>query len=166
MANLFDIAERYKNVANLTELVASGEMEEEMLEQALQSMEGELTEKLANITYIMKNNEADVKLIDEEIKRLQARKKALNSTLNRLNQYMFDCLKLAKVKKISDSLNTWSIAKNPVSVEILDESLLSDKYLIREEVVKIDKKLLLAELKAGAEIEGANLKQGERLSVK
>lgn len=163
MANLFDISSRFKNLA---ELVESGEVSPEVMEEALKSVEGELTEKLQNITYIIRNNESDIATIDEEIKRLQARKKSLTGNIDRLKTYMLDCMKIADVKKINTSLNTWSIAKNPASVNITDESLLPKEYIITEVVNKVDKKAILTVLKDGIEIKGAELKQGERLAIK
>ncbi len=163
MANLFDISSRFKNLA---ELVESGEVSPEVMEEALESVEGELTEKLQNITYIIRNNESDIATIDEEIKRLQARKKSLTGNIDRLKTYMLDCMKIADVKKINTSLNTWSIAKNPASVNITDESLLPKEYIITEVVNKVDKKAILTVLKDGIEIKGAELKQGERLAIK
>ena len=65
MANLFEISERYKNLA---ELVGNQDIEPEVIEEALRSVEGELSDKLQNITYIIKREESDINLIDEEIK--------------------------------------------------------------------------------------------------
>ena len=163
MANLFEISERYKNLA---ELVGSQDIEPEVIEEALRSVEGELSDKLQNITYIIKREESDINLIDEEIKRLQARKKAISGNVDRLKQYMFEAMKFADVKKVNTSLNTWSIAKNPASVNILDESLIDSQYIVVETVTKVDKKKLLTDLKNGLEVAGAEIKQGERLSIK
>lgn len=166
MANLFEIAERFKALSECVELVASGELEAEVLEESLNTLEGELSDKLQNITYIIRKQEADLILIDEEVKRLQARKKALNSNIDRLKQYMFDAMKLSGTKKIGTALNTWTIAKNPVSVNIVDESALDTEYIIKEEVSKVDKKKLLADLKQGLEVTGAELRQSERIAIK
>lgn len=163
MANLFEISERYKNLA---ELVGNQDIEPEAIEEALRSVEGELSEKLQNITYIVKKEESDINLIDEEIKRLQARKKAISKNVDRLKQYMFEAMKFADVKKVNTSLNTWSIAKNPASVNILDESLIDSQYIVVETVTKVDKKKLLTDLKNGLEVTGAEIKQGERLTIK
>ena len=163
MANLFEISERYKNLA---ELVGNQDIEPEVIEEALRSVEGELSDKLQNITYIIKREESDINLIDEEIKRLQARKKAISNNVDRLKQYMFEAMKFADVKKVNTSLNTWSIAKNPASVNILDESLIDSQYIVVETVTKVDKKKLLTDLKNGLEVAGAEIKQGERLTIK
>lgn len=166
MANLFEIAERFKALSECVELVASGELEAEVLEESLNTLEGELSDKLQNITYIIRKQEADLILIDEEVKRLQARKKTLNSSIDRLKQYMYNAMKLTGAKKVSTALNTWSIAKNPLSVNIIDESGIDDNYLIKEVVTKVDKKKILADLKEGKEVQGAELKQSERIAIK
>ena len=125
-----------------------------------------MSEKLQNITYIIKREESDLNIIDLEIKRLQERKKSKANNIDRLKCYMFEAMKFAEVKKVNTSLNTWSIAKNPASVNIVNESAIDSQYIITETVTKIDKKKLLADLKDGVEVVGAEIKQGERLVIK
>ena len=161
--SLFNITERYINILELCE---NPEVTPEMLEEALKSMDGELNDKLENICAFIKSLDGDVAVIDNEIARLQARKKTINNKISSLKDYMENCLRMLELRKVKTSLNTISIQKNPPSIEILDETLIPEEFKSVETVTKIDKKALLKAIKDGEEISGANLKTSEGLRIR
>ena len=163
MSSLFDISQRYINILELCE---NPEITPEMLEEALQSMEGELTEKLENIVAFIRSLEGDVTVIDNEVARLQARKKTINNKISSLKDYMENCLRMLELRKVKTSLNTISIQKNPPSIEILDETLIPEEFKSVETVTKIDKKALLKAVKETGEIAGVSLKTSEGLRIR
>ena len=59
----------------------------------------------------------------------------------------------------------FSIQKNPVSVNITDENILPEDYLIPQPP-KVDKSSLKEALKNGIEVPGAELKQTEGLRIR
>lgn len=65
MSNLLDIAERFKNVADL---IDNEEIEPALLEGALAEIEGEISQKLTNITRIIDKGNSDIVFIEKEIK--------------------------------------------------------------------------------------------------
>ena len=164
MANsLFLIAERYSNILELCE---NAEVPVEMLEEALQEMDGELTEKLENIVSFIKSMNGDIEVIDNEIARLQARKKTINNKITSLKDYTENCLKMLDLKKVKTSLNTISIQNNPPSIEVVDEALIPDEFKSIETVTKIDKKAILKAIKEGSEIAGSRLSQTMSLRIR
>lgn len=166
MAKLFEIAERYRNLEELADLVNSGELEEEILVGALTEVEGELGDKLSNITKLIKEMNTDILGIDTEIERLTSRKKRTKNSIERLEEYMFNCMKVAGLKKTSDGLNTWSIAKKPKSVKILNEDKIPEEFMVHKVTTSVNKKALKAALENGEVIEGAEISQGETLRIK
>ena len=161
--SLFNITERYINILELCE---NPEVTPEMLEEALKSMDGELNDKLENICAFIKSLDGDVAVIDNEIARLQARKKTINNKISSLKDYMENCLRMLELRKVKTSLNTISIQKNPSSIEILDETLIPEEFKSVETVTKIDKKALLKAVKETGEIAGVSLKTSEGLRIR
>ncbi len=163
MANLIELSMAYKNLA---ELVHNEEVDTEMLEEALQGVEGELTEKLESITYILRGMESDTEAIDKEIERLTKRKKSLKGSYDRLKDYMLVSMRVAGTTQIKTPLNTWSVRKTPPSLIIEDENNVPNDF--KQEVVKvhIDKKALKQALKEGAEFEGVKLVSKETINIK
>lgn len=68
-------------------------------------------------------------------------------------------------EKFKTALNSYSIANNPPSLDITDESLIPKQYYI-EQQPKLDKKELLKVVKDGLEIKGVELKQSRSLRVR
>lgn len=163
MANLIELSQNYKN---LMELVHNEEVDPGMLEQALQCAEGELTDKLESITYILRGMESDTEAIDKEIERLKKRKQTLSNSYDRLKDYMMVSMKVAGTTQIKTALNTWTVRKTPPSLIIEDEDNIPSEF--KNEVIKvqIDKKALKQAVKEGAEFEGVRLESKEVINIK
>ena len=166
MGKLFDIAERYKNIEELSELVNSGELDAEVLQNALNEVEGELTDKLNNITYIVRKLEGEMATIKAEKERLDKREKTTKKTVENLKSYMFNAMKFTDTKKLSNGLNTWTIAKSPKSVLITDEKAIREEFKTEKVTIAVDKKKIKEAIENGEIIDGAELIQNESLRIK
>ena len=161
--SLFDISERYLNIA---ELLDNPDIPEEMLVEALDGIKEEFTAKADNVVRFIKSIEGDCETLKKEEKRLSEKRKALENKANRMKQYLEDNMRLTGNTKFKTAFYSYSIQANPPSVDISNEDLVPDTYKTVETIVKIDKKQLLADIKSGLEIEGASLKQGSSLRVR
>jgi phage host-nuclease inhibitor protein Gam len=75
-------------------------------------------------------------------------------------------MEIRGVKKLETSLGNISIRKTPPSVNVLDENLIPLEYIETKQVMSIDKKLILGDLKDGLVIPGVEIKQGTSLTIK
>lgn len=162
MANLYEITERYNN---LLELLDNEETTEDVLSSALNDVQDEFNEKALNIVKFIKNLESDVNGLDAEEKRLKAKKMAYKNKIDGLKKYLENGLIVSGFKKLDLGVFNISIAKNPASVNILDEKLIDKKYLIEQEP-KIDKKAILNDLKNNIDVKGCEIHQAESLRIK
>lgn len=162
-ATLFDISQRYSNILDLLE---DADIPEGALDEALETMDGELEDKLQNISAFIKSLDGDISTIDNEIVRLQNRKRVTSNKIVALKTYIENCLKMLDIKKYKTPLNTFSIQKNPPSVEIVDETLIPENFKSTETIIKIDKKAILKALKEDTKVEGVIKKQTESLRIK
>ena len=64
--------------------------------------------------------------------------------------------------KFKTALNSYSIANNPPSIEVTNESLIPKSYWI-EQAPKLNKKEMLVDIKNGIEIKGAEVIQTRSL---
>lgn len=160
---LYEIAERYKN---LEELLGNPDIEESMIAEVLDKVDGEFEEKAENIGKFIKVLDANSKAIDEEIKRLTKLKKSNDNQKNWFKNYLYNSMKLLdKLKFKTKFFNFW-IQKNPISLKITDETKLPDTYKETEMITTINKEALKEDLKSGLAIEGAELVQGEGLRIR
>jgi hypothetical protein len=100
-----------------------------------------------------------------EIKRLQANKQTYENAAKRLKQNIFDSMIATGKRKIEGRLFKFSIAKNPQSVKVLDETKIPKKYFVKQ-APTLDVKGISELLKSGIKVRGVQLQQGESLRIK
>jgi hypothetical protein len=141
------------------ELASDPEIPAEALADTLEALEGEFNEKAIAISHVLKNTDGDVGAIDEEIKRLQLRKKFMTSGKERLKAYLRDNMQRLGIKKITSPLFTISLRAPAKSVHIIDEAMLTDEYF--RTTYTVNKAAITAALKAGGIVAGAELIDGK-----
>lgn len=161
MASLFDLSTDYQQ---LYELIAEQE-DEQILKDTLASINDAIEDKADGYVAVIKTLEGDNKAIDEEIKRLRQRKTSNQNGVKRLKESLQEVMEQTGKEKFKTALNSYSIANNPPSLDITDESLIPKQYYI-EQQPKLDKKELLKVVKDGLEIKGVELKQSRSLRVR
>ena len=161
MPSLFDLSTDYQQ---LYDLIAEQE-DEQILKDTLASINDAIEDKADGYVAVIKTLEGDNKAIDEEIKRLRQRKTSNQNGVKRLKESLQEVMEQTGKEKFKTALNSYSIANNPPSVDITDESLIPKQYYI-EQQPKLDKKELLKVVKDGLEIKGVELKQSRSLRVR
>ena len=162
------MASLYELTSDLRELqdIDFTEAQEEQINQINDIIKAQIDSKGTGIIAVIRNEESDIEGIKAEIKRLQDLKKSKENRIENLKKYTKECLEDANIKKVSTSLGNMTVRKNPASVEIIDESLISDDYKRVITEIKVDKKAILADLKEGVVVEGAALKNSTSLMIK
>lgn len=164
MGQLYDIAERYKN---LEELAENEDLDKETINEILKAKDGidvELKIKCENIGRLIRNLTAKAEMIEKEGKFLAAKKKRAEKNVRNLKLYLYDCLKLTNKQKIETDLFKFSIQKNQPALKIEDENNIPAEFFYTEKI--LDKNLLKEKLKEGLEVAGASLKYGESLRIR
>lgn len=164
MGQLYDIAERYKN---LEELAGNEDLDKETIAEILKAKDGVDVEpkiKCENIGRLIRNLTAKAEMIGKEEKFLATKKKRAEKNAKNLKLYLYDCLKLTNKQKIETDLFKISIQKNQPALIINDVFSVPDEYFHNEKV--LDKDLLKQKLKEGLEVAGASLKQSESLRIR
>ena len=160
--NLYELTENYRN---LQELLDNPEIDQEIITNALDEVGEQLEEKAENIAKLIKTLEVEVNGYKTEEKRLADRRKTLENRITGLKSYIDAAMKATGKKKFKGQLFSFNIQKNPPSVNITDSTLIPKEYFVEQEPV-LDKKTVLAELKNGVIVPGAELKQTESLRIR
>ncbi|UXR72331.1 MULTISPECIES: siphovirus Gp157 family protein [unclassified Staphylococcus] len=160
MSNLFEINERYLQVLDMWDDVEPG-----IIQDTLDSIEAETHEKVDNIIGLKRSVDGDVGVIDAEIKRLQKMKKQKANLSDRLKSYLEVMLEQRGLKKYKTPTNHIYKRKNAPSVIITNESLIDKAYYIPQPP-KLNKTQIKEDIKAGADVEGAELQASESLVIK
>ena len=135
---------------------------EEITPEDKAKIEEELTillqQKSQNIIGYTKNIELTINAMKEEEDRIASNRKTLENKLTRFKQYVKECMENNGITKIETGLGTLSIAKSPVSVEIVNEEAIPNNFKQEIVTVKVDKTKIKENFKETGEIpDGVNI---------
>ena len=160
MSNLYALKDKYLEVLNMID----DDVDEQAIQDTLESIEGEIEDKALNYGKLIRNLETNNEGLTSEIKRLQQRKKSNENFIQRLKESLEFNMQQTGIKQIDTGLFKFSIQKNPPSVEIRSEDFIPEQFYKIERTVS--KKDLLDYLKSGKEIKGVEIMQREGLRLR
>ena len=156
--NLYELSLAFQEVQNM-------DLDPEVMKDTLDSIEDAIENKAENIAKLIRNLESDVSAYKEEEDRLKTKRQATENKVKWLKTYLEDNMKLTGKTKFKSGMFNFSIQKNPASVNITDERIIPEEFLIQQPP-KVDKTSLKEILKRGIEVPGAELKQTEGLRIR
>lgn len=147
--SLYNITNKFVELMNKAQ---EGELTEEEYNELGEELALELQKKSSSVIGYTQNEEALIEAIDNQIKRLTEFKKAKQNNLDKFKQYVKENMERLEISKIETELGTLSIAKNPISVEIVNEDEIPSKFKQEVVSVKIDKTAIKKHFKETGEI--------------
>lgn len=139
----------------------------------LDGMESEFDRKAENVAQYIKELRAESDAIREEEKVLAARRKSKEKRSESLTAYLMNCMEQIHLDKIETARCKLSIRRNAESVQCADEYALVEQLakkgrddLLRFKDPELNKTALKAALKAGEQLDGAQLVRTESLIIK
>ena len=156
--NLYELSLAFQDVQNM-------DLDPEVMKDTLDSIEDAIENKAENIAKLIRNLESDVSAYKEEEDRLKTKRQATENKVKWLKTYLEDNMKLTGKTKFKSGMFNFSIQKNPASVNITDEKIIPEEFLIQQPPI-VDKTSLKEILKRGIEVPGAELKQTEGLRIR
>ena len=157
---LYELAQNYAQLLETAE-----EIESDALVDTLEALQDAIEDKAENIAKLIKNLEADAKIIKEEEQRLAERRRAIEAKVERLKTYLQEQLETAGIEKVKRPTITVAIQVNPPSVDVIDETAIPSDFLIPQ-APKLDKRSILERLKKGESVPGVTLKQTKGVRIR
>ena len=161
--SIYNIEQEYLELASAI-IDNGGEVTEEQQQQLAINKES-LEVKAVKYGYVIKDVENEVDAIDAEIKRLEAMKKTRENLIAKLKDTVSTAMNLYEIEEIKLQNLKINFRKYTAS-EIIDESLIPAKYKKKKVTVSLMKAEILADLKAGKKIKGAELKENKNIQFK
>lgn len=158
MATLYELTNQYKVLQQFIE-----DNDAEGFELALSQIEGEVAEKLESYAMVIKNIQSDIDGLKAENERLSARKKAMETNLDKIKKAMSEALLTVEGNRLKTDKFTFSFRKS-TKVEVSDIDSIPMQYVKVERT--ISRSALAKALKAGEHIEGAKLVENQSLSIR
>lgn len=127
--NFLEIIENYEN----------GEYTEEEYNQLISRVCEDLQNKSTNIIAIIKNNEILANSIKMEERRLKENREKIEKGLDKLKLYVKENMEKLAINSIETEIGTMSIRKNPLSIEIEDETIIPEEFKKIKTEITVDK---------------------------
>lgn len=157
---LYELAKQYQEAVQMVD--EDGCLTDKAL-QLIDKSKLSIEEKGKNIAIIMQEMDNNAEVIDQEIKRLQAMKKAQVNNKQRLKDYLSDNLQRAWIEEVKTELFKINFRKSD-SVEVEEWILLPEEFTNIK--ISPNKTAIKAALKKWVKIEWCTLKESKNLQIK
>ena len=167
--SLYDISNEMRDIYNLLESgegvdFETGEIKEEV-QNALALTQQNLQAKAIDYGYIIKSLGDELELYTKEIKRLNERKKQIESLQEKLEENLTRAMQEFGIVEIKGKTIRLSFRKSE-SVEIVNVDLIPDDFKIVKTLIEPDKKYIKQAIKDGVKVEGARIVEKQNLQIK
>ena len=164
MTTLFQLAAEHRALADkLHDL----DLDDQTIADTLEAESGDLIEKGKNVAAVFRNLESDAKQIKEAEQQLAERRKAIEKRAESLKNYLKTNMEIAGIQKIECPWFVISIAQNPETVTVDDESEIPRDYFKEiPATFQLDKAMVKQAIKDGFTVPGARLSRGTSLRIK
>ena len=161
--NIFKIQSEYQQI--VTQLIENGGEITPELELALQITKDNFHSKSESYAFITRQFDAEMDIIDNEIKRLQQAKKTREKAIECLKANIEMAMNTFEVDKIETPLIKISFRKSE-SVEVEDVNNLPNEFKVIKLSETADKLKIKDAIKSGILIEGCSIKTNRNLNIK
>lgn len=162
MSNLYELNQNYEKVLNM---LYDEDIDEQMVLDTLESIEGEIEDKADGYAKIIKELEAKRDARKSEAKRLTENAKVFDNRINALKQNLFNTMKSTGKTKFATDLFSFNIAKNGGKQALTIDGDVPEEYT--KTIIENDTDKIRADLEAGKELPFAHLEpRGESLRIK
>ena len=151
---------------NFVNLMNNDELTEEQVQEIGQELAIELKNKSSNIIAYMVDTESLLERIKAEEKRLADMRKVGEARLEKFKKYVKENMEALELQKIQTELGTLSIAKNPLSVEVIELNKVPQEFLKQEIKISADKTAIKEHFKETGEVPEGCIVYTDRTSLR
>ncbi len=162
MSNLYQLENNYKSVFDM---LCDEDADEQMIEDTLESIEGEIEDKADSYAKIIKELESKRDARKLEAIRLTESSKVFDNRINSLKQNLYKTLKEIGKPKFTTNLFSFTIAKNGGKQPLKIDGEVPEEYTKTK--IENDNEKIRQALENGEELSFAHLEErGETLRIK
>lgn len=157
---LYDLTYQFTLISNMEDA------DPQVIADTLESLEGEIEDKLLNIGRLVRNMESESEIIKAEEKRLSDKRRTLEKKVEGLKEYVRQAMLQTGKKKVNDGVITWAIQLNPPKVVVEPEADIPLCWYTEKVIRDLDKNAIKQAIVGGATIPGCKLVQEQAIRLK
>lgn len=162
MSNLYQLTNDYENVLNM---LYDEDMDEQMILDTLESIEGEIEDKADGYAKIIKELESKRDARKTEAKRLNDSASVFDNRIKNLKQNLFNTMKQTGKTKFATDLFSFNIVKNGGKQSLTIDGKVPKEYT--KTIIENDTDKIRQALEEGKNLPFAHLEpRGESLRIK
>lgn len=162
MSNLYQLTNNYETVLNM---LYDEDVDEQMILDTLEGIEGEIEDKADGYAKIIKELEAKKNARKEEAKRLTDSAKVFENRVNALKHNLFNAMKQTGKTKFATDLFSFNIAKNGGKQTLTIDGEVPEEYT--KTITENDTDKIRQALEKGEKLTFAHFEpRGESLRIK
>lgn len=127
------------------------------IQDTMEGIVGSFQDKAEKVAAVILNIGSNIAEVDNEIERLQARKKTMQNKDSAIKAYLRENMEATGITKIECPLFSIALRNGRSMARIDNESELPDDYVKVKTEITPDKTAILKALKEGVEIPGASI---------
>ena len=155
----------YEMTSDLIELM-DAEINEEVKAEIIEAIKLQIETKAENIIAVIRNYETRIEAVKAEEKRLADMRKIGEARLEKFKKYVKENMEALELQKIQTELGTLSIAKNPLSVEVIELNKVPQEFLKQEIKISADKTAIKEHFKETGEVPEGCIIYTDRTSLR
>ncbi len=160
--SLYQLTNNYEAVLNM---LYDEEVDEQMILDTLEAIDGEIEDKADNYAKIIKELEAKLNARKEEAKRLTESAKVFENRIKALKSNLFNAMKATGKTKFATDLFSFNIAKNGGKQTLTIDGEVPEEYI--KTITENDTDKIRQALEKGEKLTFAHLEpRGENLKIK
>ena len=134
--SLYNITNKFVELMDKAE---NEDLTEEEIQVINAELEQELLQKSLNIIGYIKNSESLINAIKDEEVRLAEMRKTGEKKLEKFKTYVLDNMNRLGIIEIPTGIGSLKVAKNPMSVEVINENEVPNEFKKEKITISIDK---------------------------
>lgn len=142
----------YQITSSFPALMENEEITQDIKDQIEEELIQLLENKSKNIIGYIRNTDLTIEAMKQEEKRIAEIRKSLEKKQENFKSYVKECMYKNNISKVETEIGTITLAKSPISVEIIDEDEVPNEFKTIVTEVKIDKKAIADTFKSTGEI--------------
>ncbi len=142
------------------------DLDQENYAEVMMFLRDELKNKSSSLLKYIQDLKAQSKMAKEEADRLKKVSEVKANKIERLKSYLINTLQVLEVKKIETDLGSYGIRKNPLKVDVYDETALPEEFIRVIEERKPDKEKIKEYIKAKGELKGVRMVESYSLQIR
>jgi hypothetical protein len=153
MTALYVLVGEYRAAADR---LAEMDLDAQTVADTLESISGDLEQKAVAVAMVARNFDASAAAIKDAEAQMAARRKAIENRAAGLRSYLLNCMQATGIKRIECPHFALTLRDNPAAVDVFDAAQVPAEFMRQPEDA----------IKAGREVPGARLTQGQRIDIK